>query len=333
MKKNKEYLSLTNFFNKALFLGIGLSKVLIDAKESAIFSIILGTIFGTLILFILNKLSFYKCNGLRKFIMFIIIYILLVIGLTEFTTLISSIYLIDIKKYILMLPTLAVILYMNSKNIEVHYKVSSMLYGVSFTIFIIAFFSLVPQIDYLNLLPLFNVSFKKILFTSLEFALFSVVPNILLGGLDIKKDNKIIKRYLVSNLLLSLMILVTQGILSVELVRMFKYPEYIVLKKISLLDFINNIENIISFLWIFTIFMYLSICSKELYDMSYDTFNNKYIYPIFLFISTYFISNYFLDNVNCLLFLFNNLWLILLVILIVYILTNLISIKKKKSLD
>lgn len=329
MKKNKEYLSLTNFFSKALFLGIGISKVLIDAKESAIFSIILGTIFGTLILFILNKLSFYKCNGLRKFIMFTIIYILLVIGLTEFTTLISSIYLIDIKKYILMLPTLAVILYMNSKNIEVHYKVSSMIYGVSFTIFIIAFFSLAPQIDYLNLLPLFNVSFKKILFTSLEFALFSVVPNILLGGLDIKKDNKIIKRYLVSNLLLSLMILVTQGILSIELVRMFKYPEYIVLKKISLLDFINNVENIISFLWIFTIFMYLSICSKELYDMSYDTFNNKYIYPIFLFISTYFISNYFLDNVNCLLFMFNNLWIILLTILIIYILTNIISIKKK----
>ena len=329
MKKNKEYLSLTNFFSKALFLGIGISKVLIDAKESAIFSIILGTIFGTLILFILNKLSFYKCNGLRRFIMFIIIYILLVIGLTEFTTLISSIYLIDIKKYILMLPTLAVILYMNSKSIEVHYKVSSMLYSVSFTIFIISFFSLAPKIDYLNLLPLFNVSLKKILFTSLEFTLFSVVPNILLGGLDIKKDNKIIKRYLVSNLLLSLMILVTQGILSVELVRMFKYPEYIVLKKISLLDFINNVENIISFLWIFTIFMYLSICSKELYDMAYDTFNNRYIYPIFLFISTYFISNYFLDNVNCLLFLFNNLWLILLVILVIYILVNVKSLKKK----
>ena len=329
MKKNKEYLSLTNFFSKALFLGIGISKVLIDAKESAIFSIILGTIFGTIILFILNKLSFYKCNGIRKLIMFIIIYILLVIGLTEFTTLISSIYLIDIKKYILMLPTLAVILYMNSKSIEVHYKVSSMLYGLSFTIFIIAFFSLAPQIDYLNLLPLFNVSFKKILFTSLEFTLFSVVPNILLGGLDIKKDNKIIKRYLISNLLLSLVILVTQGILSIELVRMFKFPEYIVLKKISLLDFINNVENIISFIWIFTIFMYLSICSKELYDMAYDTFNNRYIYPIFLFISTYFISNYFLDNVNCLLYLFNNLWLILLVILVIYILVNVKSLKKK----
>ena len=329
MKKNKEYLSLTNFFSKALFLGIGISKVLIDAKESAIFSIILGTIFGTLILFILNKLSYYKCNGLKKIIMFIIIYILLVIGLTEFTTLISSIYLIDIKKYILMLPTLVVILYMNSKSIEVHYKVSNMLYGISFTIFIIAFFSLVPQIDYLNLLPLFNVSFKKILFTSLEFALFSVVPNILLGGLDIKKDNKIIKRYLISNLLLSIVIILTQGILSIELIRMFKYPEYIVLKKISILDFINNIENIISFLWIFTIFIYISICSKELYDMSYDTFNNKYIYPIFLFISTYFISNYFLDNVNCLLFLFNNLWIILLTILVIYILTNLIFIKKK----
>ena len=63
--------------------------------------------------------------------------------------------------------------------------------------------------------------------------------------------------------------------------------------------------------------------------MSYDTFNNKYIYPAFLFISTYFISNYYLDNVNCLLFLFNNLWLILLIILVIYILVNVKSLKKK----
>ena len=77
--------------------------------------------------------------------------------------------------------------------------------------------------------------------------------------------------------------------------------------------------------------MYLSICSKQLYDMAYETFNNKYVYPIFLFVSMFFISNYFLDNVNCLLFVFHYLWLILLVILVVYILNNLVSLKEKNN--
>lgn len=330
-KKNKEYLTLTNFFSKALFLGIGISKILIDVRESTIFSLLIGTVMGTLILLFLNKLSYYNCKGIRKLIMFILIYTLLVIGLVEFTTLISSIYLIDIKKYMLMIPTLIVIIYMNSKDISIHYKISAMLYSVSLVIFLIALFSLTPQVDYLNLLPLFNVKFKKILFGGLEFSLFSVVPNILYGGLNVKKDNNIIKKYLVSNLLILLAFIVTQGILGIELIKMFKYPEYIVLKKISLLDFINNVENIISFFWLFTIFMYLTMCSKQLYDMSYKTFNNKYIYPIFLFISMFFIANYFLDNVNWLLFVFHYLWLILLTILIIYILNNLISLKEKNN--
>ena len=77
--------------------------------------------------------------------------------------------------------------------------------------------------------------------------------------------------------------------------------------------------------------MYLTMCSKQLYDMSYKTFNNKYVYPIFLFISMFFIANYFLDNVNCLLFVFHYLWLILLTILIIYILNNLISLKEKNN--
>ena len=332
MKKSdeKNYLSLTHFFSKALFLGIGVSKVLVDAKESAIISILLGTFIGSLILLFLSKLSFNKTNKFRKIVMIILLYFMLIIGLVEFTTLISSIYLIDLKKYFIMFPTLLLLIYMNTKDIGVHMKVSNILFIISLFIFIIAFLALVPKVDYLNLLPLFNTSFKNILFTSLEFSLFSVVPNILYGYLNYNNSKKLIKNYLISNLFLALVIVVTQGILSVELVKMFKYPEYIVLKKISLLDFVNNVENIISFLWIFTIFMYLSMCSKEIYDISYELFNKKYIYPIFLLISMYFISNYCLDNVIFLLFLYNNLWLILLVILVIYILVNIVSLKKKK---
>ena len=95
--EEKNYLSLTHFFSKALFLGIGIAKILMDARESAIFSMLLGTLFGVLILYFINNLNYYKMNGFKKTIMFILIFSLFIIGLNELTNLISSIYL-QLKK-------------------------------------------------------------------------------------------------------------------------------------------------------------------------------------------------------------------------------------------
>lgn len=338
MKKSdeKNYLSLTQFFSKALFLGIGIAKILMDARESAIFSMILGTIFGVIILWFINKLNYYKMNNIKKIFMFILIYTLFIIGINELTNLISSIYLIDSNNFFIMLPLILVILYMNSKNISVNIKIANMLLYLFNGFFIICFLSLLPEIDTLNYLPLFNVSIKKILFTSLEFALFSTIPNILYGGIKPnfntnKLNKKIIKQYLLSNLIIILMILTTQGVLGVELVDLFKYPEYVVLKKISLMDFINNIENILSFCIIFALYIFLSICSKELYDISYETFNKKYIYPIFLIISLFFISTFIFDNIEFFIITSKYLWLICLIILILYILTNINTLFNKQK--
>jgi len=337
MKKSdeKNYLSLTQFFSKALFFGIGISKILMDARESAIFSMVIGTIIGTLILYFINNLNYYKMNNLKKIIMFIIIYILFIIGLNELTNLISSIYLIESNTFFIMLPLILVILYMNIKDITVNIKIANMLLYLFYGFFLICFLSLIPNINTLNYLPLFNVSFKKILFTSLEFALFSTVPNILYGGIKPNFDTsnlnkKIIKQYLLYNLIIILMILTTQGVLGVELVDLFKFPEYVVLKKISLLDFINNIENLLSFCLIFGIYIYLSICSKQLYDITYNTFNNKYIYPIFLIVSLFLISNYIFDNVKFFIMITKYSWIICLIILILYIILNINTIKQKK---
>jgi len=338
MKKSdeKNYLSLTQFFSKALFLGIGIAKILTDARESAIFSMILGTIIGVLLLSFINKLNYYKMNNLKKIFMFIIIYILFIIGINELTNLISSIYLIDSNHFFIMLPLILVILYLNSKNINIHLKIANMLLYLFNGFFLICFLSLIPEIKTMNYLPLFNVSFNKVLFTSFEFALFSVVPNILYGGIKPNfntnsLNKKIIKQYLLSNIIIILMILTTQGVLSVELADLFKYPEYVVLKKISFLDFINNIENLLSFCIIFAIYVYLSICSKQLYDISYETFNNKYIYPIFLIISLFIISNFIFDNVKFFILLSKYLWIICLVILIIYIILNINTLFKQKE--
>lgn len=330
------YLSLSHFFSKTLFFGIGVSKVLIDARESAIFSIILGTFFGIFIIYFINKLNYYKMNNLKKIIMFILIFILFIIGIDELTNLITSIYLIDSNNFFIMLPLILVILYMNSKNINVNLKIANMLLFIFDGMVLISFVALIPEIDTLNYLPLFNVSIKKILFTAFEFALFSTVPNILYGGIkrnfNSKKTNiKLIKRYLLSNLFISIIIITTQGVLGIELIELFKFPEYIVLKKISFLDFINNIENILSFCLIFVIYIYLSICSKQLYDICYETFKKKWIYPIFLIISLYIISKNIFDNVNFFIIIYKYSWLIFLSILLIYILLNINTFKKIKK--
>lgn len=338
MNKSNEsnYLSLTHFFSKALFLGIGVSKILIDARESSIFALLLGSIMGVIILWFISKLNYYNINGFKKVIMFILIFVLFIIGLDELTNLISSIYLIDSNTFFIMLPLLLVILYMNSKDITVNLKIANMLLFIFAGMVLISFFGLIPEIDVLNYLPLFNISFKKVLFAAFEFALFSTVPNILYGGIkhNFKSNNftkKLLVRYLLSNLFISIIIITTQGVMGIDLIELFKYPEYVVLKKISLLDFINNIENILSFCLIFVIYIFLSICSKELYDMCYETFKKKWIYPVFLVVSLFFISNYIFDNVEFFIIISKYSWVICLVVLVIYILLNIDSLKKEKK--
>ena len=125
-EKDKNLLSLTQFFSKALFMGIGISNILLKAKESTIFVIILGTLFGTFLLTLINKFNYKNIKGFRKLCMFILIYILLIIGLEELINLISSIYLIDNNKFFITIPLLLVILYLNSKDIDINLKISSM---------------------------------------------------------------------------------------------------------------------------------------------------------------------------------------------------------------
>lgn len=334
--KNRErnFLSLTQFLAKALFMGIGISNVIEKAKESTIFVIILGTLFGCFLLTLINKFNYKNVKGFRKWFMFILVFILFVIGLEELINLISSIYLIDTNKFFIALPLLLVILYLNTKDISVNYKISSILVIVCNSVYLLAVLGLISEVKTLNFFPLFNVPFTKVLMIAFEFAMYSITPLILFGGLNnnIKNLNKkMIKEYLGSNLVLTSIFLLTQGVLGVDLVNLFKYPEYVILKKISFLDFINNVENILSFCWLFMIFMYLSISSKQLYDICESTFNKKWIYPVFLILSIYFISGNLYDNVNFLIFIHDNLWLICIGIVTVYMLINISSLKKEKK--
>ena len=318
MNDEKNYLLLTHYVSKTLFLGIGLSRILINTKESTIFSLILGTVIGSSIIYLINSF-----NNKNKIVLFIIMYILFLVNLAEFVNLITSIYLIDMNRFVIVIPLLLLIIYFNKNSISIHLKVSKILFIICFLLFIVGYCVLIPNINYLNYLPLYNISFKRIIISSIEFALYSTVPNIIYSGIDIQISNKkLIINYLISCISLILIFLIVQGVLGIELINIFKYPEYVVFKRINILNFIHNIENVLSFFWLINSIIYLSITSKIMYDISKYHFNNNYIYPILLVVSTFFISSYIFDSLEFLLFLYNYLWLILLLVLIIYFLFN-----------
>ena len=329
MNDKNNYLTLTHFASKALFLGIGLSKTFSIAKESTIFSIILGIIIGSFFIFLINKYNNNSNSLLKNIFMFIILYILFILNLTEFVNLITSIYLMDMNKFIIIIPLLIIILYLNSKNISIHLKVSKILFYILITLFILGYITLIPNINYLNYLPLFNINIKNIFLAAFHFALYSSVPNIIYYKKDYDvKTKELIKNYLLSSFILLIIFLIVQGILGTELISIFKYPEYVAFKRINFLNFIQNIENFLSFFWLIISIVFLSITSKYMYNICLELFNNKYIYPIFLFISLELVSNYLFDNVAFLIFIYNNLWIILFVILIVFLIINILNFKK-----
>ena len=76
MEKSNEfdYLSLTHFLSKALFLGIGISRILSSAKESTIFCLILGTFVGAYYILLIICLFIIVVNLKKLLCLFLYLY-------------------------------------------------------------------------------------------------------------------------------------------------------------------------------------------------------------------------------------------------------------------
>ena len=65
--------------------------------------------------------------------------------------------------------------------------------------------------------------------------------------------------YGIASLLIIITSLFTIGVLGEHLASFYQYPEYILLKRISIFGFIDRIENLLSISWIFSTFATLSL--------------------------------------------------------------------------
>lgn len=283
---------LTYFLTNTLFLGGGLSLIFKYANHDAYISIILGTLLGVIFLYIIHKFVINKKLSIPiKILYYIYLLSIVFIVLITLSTFISSYYLTKTPSIISCIPLIILAIY-SSKNITKISYVAIPLFVISISIIIFKSAILITDIKLSNIYPILSSNIYDLFKATFIYAIFSTTPSILLLNEKVE-FKKSLKYYLIS----SILILITTFILITtlgSLVKTLSYPEYSILRRVKLLNSIENIEGILAITWIFDIFITLSICSNKIKELSNT---NSNLLP-FILITLIMIIIYFTINTN-----------------------------------
>lgn len=308
MTSKRQNFAVTYFITRALFLGIGFSLILNYVKQDSILAFILGTLIGFFILYLIDKINEYKqelsLNDvlakmkipgiILKIILICFAIILFTTGLTFFQLFVSSFLLSQSPIWFISLPILILILIISKKDLNITFRVAECLFPISLILTLLSLFSLIPYSNIENFLPLFVSKPFDFLRSTIYYASLSSAPGILM--LMTKKPNKNINAYALGSLTLILKIFSILSILGPTLALIYRFPEYVILKEIKLLDFIEKIENIVGISWILDNFVFVAVSSLFLKDLlpkkSKETLHPLIIIFLFIIIITIIGKNY-----------------------------------------
>lgn len=293
------------FNSRTLFMGIGLSLLLSASGALFFLSIILGYIFGIILLYLVKKND-------NKYSCFISSLVFMIISLIILVNMISTMYLVNMPRVFIMIPFILLIIYTLFKDAKIVIRLSYMLITINISLYLISFISLIKYFDLSNFV-IKNITITNILKGSIIYFLFSTSPL-----LNIKENDKtIFKVYTISTITMMIIGFLTFSIMGGNLVKIIRYPEYVILKKVSISNAITNIENLVSFMWLIDLFMmYLTSSSNIL-----NKINKKYC--IIAIIISVFITFLVNNNYSLLLIIYNySLYFLLLVTVITLITRN-----------
>lgn len=281
----KKEWNLLNFVNmQSLFLGIGFSKILISSKENFLFSILIGYILGMILLYFLD---IKKKNNIFNIILYSIISIYALVILINMA---STMYLNLMSKSTISIPLLLLMLYVLNKKEIILYRVNNIILIINICLYLFALFCLLPYFDISNFVYS-NTKSINILTSGLNYTILST-SIVLMTKENQKKDKSILKTYTMATIFLIIVCVMIYGIFSYPLVESIRYPEYVLLKKISIGGFIQNIENFLSSIWLFNIIMSLLYLTNNIKNC----LNNKkiinFIVPV-LFIIASIVNKYY----------------------------------------
>lgn len=310
MTSKLENFSVNYFLTRALFLGIGFSVIIGLSKQDSFLSFSVGTLIGLLLIFFINKIQKYKgektlsdvlkeMKGLGIFLRIILILYALALlceGLTFIQLFASSFFLIRTPIWFISLPLALLLIRIAKNGPTTTFRVATCLFPISVLLTLLSLCALCGYANLENISPILvtpPIDFLKSVF---YYTTLSVSPSILML---ITNKSKSTWSYLFGSFTLIAKMFLIIAIVGPLLASIYRFPEYIILKEIKILDFIEKIENIVALSWIFDVFVYLSMASlmaKELIPKKGRHFLHALLVLLCFFVSFMVIGKFYTNE-------------------------------------
>ena len=306
MATKRQKLFLIFFLSKASLFGLGYSLMFSLSGKDTWISVLFGTFIGTSIVFMISKIMnnkqnidinrYLEKNYIIKILLIILSCYFILEELTTLTNFMTSFYLLKTPNYVIGVCSIIVTLYIVNKGLNSILRASEIIFYITLFMIISSLLILLTYTKTIHLLPVLTTPPKPLFKSSIIFSLYTTIPLINLLNLE-NNGKKIILSYILTNITIVIITLAILGIFGSSLTKIIRFPEYIVLKRIKILSFIEKIENILSityiydnlFLMIFSaytvkniiknkIVYYMIIISTLLFTIIF--INNNYIYAL-----------------------------------------------------
>jgi len=332
MITNRQKFSLIYFITNSFFLASGYSLIFKISKNDSWISMIIGIIIGLTLVNIFNHFGFNekrkyflneKKNILEKIISLLFFSFIIFVNITVTRIFATSFFLTKTPGIIITIPFMYLSIKAAKNGINTISKISEILLPISIMFIILSMLAVCKDGSLQAFLPILITSKKKIILSSIYFAILTSIPQLLLFDIKIEKKKHSLY-YLITSLItlfVGAVIIFTMGS---KLISIFRFPEYMVLKQIKLFNFIEKIENLIGLMWFFDLFISTSI---SIYNMNKVNSEKNYISYILLGSIIYF-TEYITKKYTFANFLYQNIpWFLLITGLLFFIL---IFIKKRR---
>ena len=279
---NTKTWAVSLFIGISFYLGFGYSLLLSITNTDALISLILGSTVGFGIIWGLEYLKekWVSNNVLNRILITIFSLFLYSQIVFIFQTFASSFFLLKTPIWFLGLPIPFLIYKISKHGVKTIGLLAESLIPIVLFLILLTYFGLLKNIKLDYLTPIFKTNTIDILKGSLLVAMYSSAPYFLLLNIPLDK-NKLKVKFLVCQILLTITCFFIITTLGPNLISIYRYPEYMLLKEINIFNFMEKVENIISIAWLFSLFILLSLCGYNLKE-NLQFKNKDYLFIISL---------------------------------------------------
>ncbi len=283
MKKvtNLELGSITYFLIRAYFIGITFKNLLTLSKQDSWICALMGIIIGILPLLLFFYIFKYEPNlnlnekniklfgnifgNIINIILALFTFGLIIMIMSNLITFIHSDYLSTTPTLLISLIFIISIFYSLIHGINAICRSCLVLFYISIILVLLSNIGLLAQIDSNNFKPIL-FSQTSIIKGTYSYLAYNVLPLYLINIIPknmIRNNNKTFKTiiifYLIASITLILVITNVLGIFGINLSLLYQYPEFQILKYVSLVGLSARIDSILFMQWIFDLLVFIIV--------------------------------------------------------------------------